>query len=38
MGGVPLGGGEGLGEWGDESLVNEEDGEILLSKLSPTSS
>ncbi len=29
------GGGE-LGDWGDESSVNEGDGEMLLSKLSPT--
>ncbi len=28
----------GLGDWGDESSVNEEDGEIRLPKLSPTSS
>ncbi len=37
MGTVQLGGG-GLEDWGDEILVNGEDGERLLSKLSPTSS
>ncbi len=31
-------GGGGLGDWGDESSVNEEEGKILLLKLSPTSS
>ncbi len=32
MGGVHVGG--EFGDWGDESSVNEGDGEILLSKLS----
>ncbi len=39
MGGVQFGGvGEGLGDWEDEISANGEDGEKLLSKLSPTSS
>ncbi len=38
MGGVQLREGGGVGNWRDERSVNEEDGERLLSKLSPTSS
>ncbi len=38
MGDVQVRGGERLGDWGDECSANGEDGERLLSKLSPTSS